>query len=131
MEFKPHYNFTIDVNDRVMITHMHGVWNLEGVQVYFDAIKEAARPLISDKWVRVADLSDFEGGSMELMDALIDIQNWSVQNNCIQLYLVCPRLMNKMIVEQNEPKYNQMDMFDSLELAVEQAKRLLRSTSAN
>lgn len=125
MEFKPHYDFTIDVIDRVMITHMNGVWNLEGVAVYFDAVRKAAEPLKSDKWVRVAELSNFEGGPMELMDALIDIQNWSVSHNCIQLYLVNPRIMNKMVVEQNEPKYNQMHMFDSLELAIEQANRLL------
>lgn len=97
--------------------------------MYFEDVKKAAEPLKSDNWVRVAEMSNFEGGPMELMDALIDIQNWSVSHNCIQLYLDNPRIMNKMVVEQNEPKYNQMHMFDSLELAIEQANHLLAQES--
>ena len=125
MGFTPHCSFDIKVQGNIMICKMDGVWNMEGLSVYFNELKEKALPLSSDKWVRIADITTFEGGPMELMEQLIAIQNWSVQNNCMQLYLVNPKPLNRAVLEQNKGKYSGVTFCDSMDKALNLAQEQL------
>ena len=83
MSFKAHCQFEIEVQGNIMVCIMKGLWNLEGVSDYFAELKKHAQLVSDSHWVRIADISEFEGGPIEIMDRLIEIQNWSVQHNCI------------------------------------------------
>lgn len=104
---------------------MQGVWNKEGTLEYFEAVKQQAANLCKNKWCRIVDLHNFEGGPMEVMDVLKQIQEWSLARNCIQLILVAPKSLNRSIIEQNRPEYAQVSYADTVEEAFVTARRLL------
>ncbi|WP_448551943.1 hypothetical protein [Thalassotalea montiporae] len=124
--FKAHCDYEISISDSIMYTTMRGVWNVEGVQQYFEDIKLKAEFVRHQPWVRIADTLEFEGGAMELMDALKEIQAWSLSNNCRYLFLVAPKPMNKTILDMHQATYENMKYVYSMEEAVSQAKTILK-----
>ena len=124
--FKAHCDYEISIADSIMYTSMRGVWNIEGVQQYFEAVKDKAKLLSHKPWIRIADIREFEGGGMELMDALKAIQEWSSSQNCCYLFLVAPRPLNKMILDQHQATYEHMKYVYSMEEAETEARKLLQ-----
>lgn len=123
--FNPHCNYSIEVQDQVMLCTMAGAWNIEGALQYFAEVKQEAEPLLSNKWCRITETEEFEGGPEEILQVLKDIQDWSLAHNCIRLFIVAPRALNKMILDKNKQAYSQVELADTTEQAIEMAKALL------
>ena len=126
VQFKPHYNFDICVRGRVMICYMKGIWNLEGASVYFEEIKQHALALKANTWVRIAEISEFEGGPLELMEQLIKIQQWSLKHNCVHLFLVNPKSLNAAVIDKNKERYHKTTYCESIEQALALASTYLK-----
>lgn len=123
--FNPHCDFTIEVKNNIMFCTMQGAWNIEGAGEYFAAIKQHAQPLLQDSWCRIALTENFEGGPLEIMEMLKEIQDWSLANNCLCLFIVAPRAFNKMVLDKHQNGYAQVNYVATLEDAIEQANMLL------
>ncbi|REL25982.1 hypothetical protein DXX93_04985 [Thalassotalea euphylliae] len=123
--FKPHCDYQISVTDNIMHCTMRGVWNVEGVWQYFDDIQRHAEPILDSPWIRIVDTTEFEGGGLALMDALKDIQEWSLAHKCKHLIIVAPRPLNKAILDQHQATYANMKYLYTMEEALTQAQALL------
>lgn len=121
----PHCEYQIEVKQNIMYCTMSGTWNVEGTLQYFEAIKQQADQLKEDKWCRIVNAENFEGGPLEVMETLINIQNWSLANNCMLLVLVGSRSLNKGIIEKNKSQYHGMELADSMDEAEELAAKIL------
>lgn len=125
MQFTPHCNYELEIRGQILFSTMLGVWNEEGTLEYFDMVKRKAASICKSKWCRIVNLQDFEGGPMEVMDVLKQIQHWSLENNCVQLILVAPRSLNRSIIEQNRSEYTGVTYADAVDEALEVANQLL------
>ena len=125
--FEPHCQYSIDIQGAVMVTILSGAWNREGAKKYAEDVKTAAENLVHKPWCRIADLSDFDGGPMEVMDELIELQQWSRSNNCVRLLLVAPKLLNKSVIDSKAPVYPDVDQVATLDEAIQRANELLIS----
>lgn len=123
--FKPHCDYKIEIRDNIMLCQMRGAWNLEGTLEYFEDIKTSAAPLITSKWCRIVETSEFEGGPLEIMQVLKDIQAWGLANNCVRLFLVSPRAFNKAVLNRQQDNYDEVQYAETIEQAMGIATDLL------
>lgn len=125
--FKPHCDYSIELNDNIMYCVMQGAWNIEGALEYFADVKQKAAQLGQNKWCRITETSAFEGGPLEIMQVLKDIQDWSLSNNCLCLYIVAPRSFNKMVIDKHKNGYEQVQYAETPEQAFAMARALLNA----
>lgn len=125
MSFSAHCDFSISVDGNIVMTNMNGAWNVEGMYKYFHELKSKTQVISTKPWIRVVKLEKFEGGPPELMEILIDIQNWSIENNCIMTFLVGAKQLNEDIIKRNEQTYKNVTLSPTLDLALLEANKLL------
>jgi hypothetical protein len=97
-----HYNIEVDTERRIVISKIYGVWKKETALSYVEDFKEAVKPLLSDKWSRLINLSNWKSSYPEIVAIINEHVRWSYKNGAEYLAYaidnpVTVRTLKKMV----------------------------------
>ncbi|GAA5134931.1 hypothetical protein [Thalassotalea piscium] len=120
-----HGHYTLSVQDNLILSRFFGAWNVEQIITYTNHVKEVAKAIASKPWARVVDLSDWEGGGVEVVQPLLLLQQWAEDNNCRQVVFISPPLIPKYMLEKYGDPYHDYKICNSVEEAISYLKSVL------
>lgn len=120
-----HGHYTLSVQDNLILSRFFGAWNIEQIITYTNHVKEVAKAIASKPWARVVDLSDWEGGGVEVVQPLLLLQQWAEDNNCRQVVFINPPLIPKYMLEKYGDPYHDYKICNSVEEAISYLKSVL------
>jgi len=97
---RTHGHFILKRENNLLFSYFSGAWNIEQTLTYAKQVKGLVQSLQKQPWVRIVDLSQWEGGGNEVTKPLTDLQLWSEHNNCIQTLFINPALIPKYMLEK-------------------------------
>lgn len=75
-----HGRFTIWLEGKVLFFTAAGTWNADTTQVFCNEFKRQARPLEGQKWVAMADLTDWQLNTPDTEPLLRQLAIWGIQH---------------------------------------------------
>jgi len=112
-----HGSFDITIEGNVLTSHFYGPWNFEQTKTYQLEVMKRAETIIDKPWVRIVDLSQWEGGGEEVVAPLVQLQEWALANNCIEIVFVNPPLVPSFMLEKYGDPYGDYKVVKSIEEA--------------
>jgi len=102
---RKHGHFIIKQKNNLLFSYFFGAWNIEQTLTYAEKVKCSVQILQEQPWARIVDLSQWEGGAIEVTKPLKELQLWSEHSNCIQTLFINPPLIPKFMLEKYGDPY--------------------------
>lgn len=80
MNISMHYNIEVDIERRIVVSKIYGVWKKDTALSYVEDFKEAAKPLLNEKWARLINLSNWKSSYPEIVAIINEHVRWSYKN---------------------------------------------------
>lgn len=129
MQFRPHGNFEITLIDEasIILVKFTGAWNKEETHEFGEILKTTE---LARRWIAIADLSEWEGGTPDFPEAYLPIVDWSIANGEIATAMISRTELAlrfiKKITEYRQLSIPQAMFTDEAE-AVSWAREILNS----
>ncbi len=84
-------NFTIEADEKrkVVFAKIYGIWKKETAEEYHQEFKKVVEPLLSDRWSKLVNLTNWKTSYPEMVAVIGDHIKWSHENNAIySVYVV-------------------------------------------
>ncbi|RHW74722.1 hypothetical protein [Colwellia sp. RSH04] len=112
-----HGSFDITIENNILISRFYGPWNYEQTKTYQLEVMEQAKSMSPNYWARIVDLSQWEGGGEEVVTPLVQLQQWALENNCLEIVFVNPPLLPKFMLEKYGDPYGDYKVVQTIEEA--------------
>lgn len=87
MSFNFEFTIDIELERKLMISKIYGVWKIDTAHQYHKEYMEVAKPLIGDKWAKLVNASNWISGAPEIVRMISDHIRWSLENgNVLAVY---------------------------------------------
>jgi hypothetical protein len=86
-----HFTIDVDLERRVIISKIYGMWKKETAEEYHAEYREEAEPLVKSgkEWARVVNLSNWKSSYPEITRIIGDLMRWSSENgNVLSVYII-------------------------------------------
>ena len=89
MTFSMHFTVEADLDRRVVISKIYGVWKKETAEEYHSEYKKVAEPLIGKEWAKIVNLSNWKSSYPEMVKVIGEHMRWSLDNgNVLSVYII-------------------------------------------
>jgi hypothetical protein len=89
MSFNMHFTIDVDLDRRLVISKIYGVWKKETANDYHDEFKIVAEPLIGKEWAKIVNLSNWKSSYPEMTKVIGEHMRWSSENgNVLSVYII-------------------------------------------
>jgi len=91
MSFSMNFTIDADLDRRLVIAKIYGIWKKETAEEYHNAFKEEAEPLIKSgrEWAKVVNLSNWKSSYPEMVRVIGQHMRWTSENgNTISIYII-------------------------------------------
>lgn len=117
-QFPQHGSFALSRDDKVIVAHLSGTWNVETALAYESALMELAAPLTQEPWGHLVYLDKWDLCAPEMIPTITRLVAWCIEHkleraaNVYELSVFKTLFMNKMVTEQ-EGKFQRKAFADA------------------
>jgi hypothetical protein len=126
MSINLHFNIEVDMERRLVISKIYGIWKRENALAYVAEYKKAATPLLDGKWARLINLCNWKSSYPEIIEIINEHVRWGYNNGAEYLaYVIDNPVLMKTLKKMTKvgKTANPTRMFKTYE----EADRFLRS----
>ncbi|MDM7860619.1 hypothetical protein QTP81_08425 [Alteromonas sp. ASW11-36] len=115
---KPHGNVVLTWQNNVLHNHVHGPFNVEGVTLSFEQLRNSTNEQNVSQWARIDVLDPDTLGAMEVMHVIGNSYKWSIENGCVGIASICSTVLQREMLAQFKQQTGlNLEAFDSVEAA--------------
>jgi hypothetical protein len=83
------YTIDIDVDRRIMIAKIYGIWKREIAEEYRQEYVETAEPLLGKPWARLTNLTNWKSSYPDIVEILGEHMRWCLDNGAaLSVYII-------------------------------------------
>lgn len=89
MNLSMYYNIDIDLDRKIVIAKIYGIWKAETAEDYHNDYVEVSRPLHGKEWARLTILTNWKSSYPEIIDILGEHMHWSLDHGAVlSIYVI-------------------------------------------
>jgi len=112
---KKRFEIEVDLDKKILRFKAWGFWSKKEGKLFYEEYLAKSKPLINDKWVVLADISEFGIQKKEVQAVNIDLMKYSAANGMVKAANLISRLLNQIQIEKlfKESKFPSHAFFKS------------------